>query len=76
MVFKAFPGACSKGLGSRSTLWGEVGKSSIVGLPVVHQNFVLATNTEVLARALGRVGHGNEGDVAGGKGRSGFARRG
>lgn len=76
MVFKALPGVCSKGLGGRSTLWGEVGESSIVRLAVIHQNFVLATNAEVLALTLGRIGHGNERDMTGGKGSSGFARKG
>lgn len=76
VVFKAFPGACRKRLGSRSTLRGEVGKSGIVRLAVVHQNLVLATDTKVLIRTLGGVGHSNEGDVAGGKGGSGFTGRG
>ena len=76
VVFEALPGAGGKGSGSGNTLRGEVGKGGIIGLAVVHQDFALTTNAEVLVSALGGVGHGNECDVVGGEGIEGFASRG
>lgn len=76
VVFEAFPGAGGKGGGGGNTLRREIGKGGIVGLAVVHQDFALATNAEVLVGPLGRVRHGDEGDVGVGEGLRGFARRG
>ncbi len=52
----------------------EVGKGGIVGLAVVHQDFALATNAEVLF-ALGGVRHSDEGDVGAGESLGGLTRR-
>jgi len=75
VVFETLPTAGGKGGGGSDTLRGEVGKGGIVGLAVVHHDSALATNAEMLFGALGRVGHGDKGDVGVGEGLGGFAGR-
>lgn len=60
VILEALPGIGGEGSGGRNALRGEVRKSGIIRFVVVHQNFALATNAEVLAGGLGSVGHGDE----------------
>lgn len=72
MVFEALPSAGRKGDRGCDALRGHFGESGVVGLAVVHEDLVLATDSEMLACSLGRVWHGDEGDVVGGQGGGGF----
>ena len=72
MVLKALKTAGGEGLRGRDTLRREVGKGGIVGLAVVHQNLTLAADAKMLVGAEGGIGHGDEGDVVGGKCIGGF----
>lgn len=53
----------------------HVGHGSVVGLAIIHQNLILAAKAKILASALGRVRHGEEGNVVGGQSRCGLAVR-
>lgn len=63
MVLEALPLVGGDVLGGGDAFGGEIGKSGVVGLVVVHEDLALAADAEVLALALGCVGHGDEGDV-------------
>lgn len=63
MVLEARPCIGCKSSRRSDTLGRKVGKCSVVGLAVVHEDFGLATDTEVLVGTLCGVGHGDEGDV-------------
>lgn len=76
VVLEAFPGAGRKRGRRLDALGGEVGKGGVIGLAVEHEDGALAADAEVLAFALGGVGHGDEGDVGVGETRGGLAGRG
>jgi hypothetical protein len=57
-------------------LRGEIWKGRIVDFAIVHQDFALTTDAKMLVGALGRVRHGDEGDVIIGEGGGGFAGKG
>jgi hypothetical protein len=73
VVLEALPTAGGKGGRGSNALRGEVGKRRVVSLAVVHQDLALASNTQVFLSTLGRVGHGDEGDVSVGEGLGGFS---
>jgi hypothetical protein len=66
MVLETLPAAGGEGFRGGDALGGEVGEGRVVGFPVVHEDLGLAADAEVVARGLGGVGHGDEGDVVGG----------
>jgi hypothetical protein len=73
VIFETFPGTGGKRNGSGNALRGEVWKGRIVDFAIVHQDFALTADAEMLVGALGGVRHGDEGDVIVGEGSCGFA---
>jgi hypothetical protein len=75
VIFETFPGTGGKRNRGSNALRGEVWKGRIVDFAVVHQNFALAADAEMLVGALSGVRHGDEGDVIIGEGGGGFAAK-
>jgi hypothetical protein len=63
VVLEALPLVGGDVLGGGDAIGGEIGEGSVVGFVVEHEDLALAADAEVLALALGCVGHGDEGDV-------------
>lgn len=75
VIFETFPGTGGKRNRGGNALRGEIWKRRIVDFAIVHQDFALATDAEMLVGALGGVRHGDEGDVIIGEGGGGFAAK-
>lgn len=74
MILNALPSVGLEGRRSGNALRREIGQGSVVRLMVVHEDLALSTDAEVLSSRLGRVGHGDEGDVGVGNGLGGLTR--
>jgi hypothetical protein len=72
LVLEAHPLVRGELSGGSNTLRREFRESSVVLLAVPHQDPVLAADAEVLLGALGRVWHGDEGDMGVGEGTRGL----
>lgn len=73
MVLKTLPGARGE-LGRGGDPGGrKIRQGGVVGFAVEHEDLVLAPDPQVFLAALGRVGHGDEGDVRVGEGFLGFS---
>ncbi len=76
VILEALPAASGEGGRRGDALRRKVGEGGIIGLAVVHQNLALPTDAEVLLGALGRVRHGDKGDVRVGQGLRCLSRQG
>ena len=68
MVLEAGPCVRRKSSGRGNALRRKIGQRGVISFAVVHDDFGLATDAEVLVGALGGVRHGDEGDVRVGQG--------